>query len=209
MDITFWKGVFMGILIALPTGPVSFLIIRRMYLFGMKNGMYSVYGSMVSDAFYASVVGFGLSKIHHFLINISGYAQIIAGIALLYIGHRSAKETQEQLEQDLKQNHPVQDVVSISFLNLLNPTLVLSFGAIFLALGMGKSVGDPRLVITFLIGISTGTLLFWYLFGRWIERMRQQNRSHMVGKVNKVIGVILFVTGVILLLLALVRIIFT
>ena len=198
----------MGILIALPTGPVSFLIIRRMYLFGIRSGMYSVYGSMVSDAFYAAVVGFGLSKIHHFLITISGYAQIIAGIALLYIGHRAAKETQEELEQDLKQNHPVQDVISISFLNLLNPTLVLSFGAIFLALGMGSSVGNPQLITTFLIGISTGTLLFWYLFGRWIDRMRQQDRSYMIGKVNKVIGVILFAAGIILLLLAMVRIIF-
>ena len=208
MDITFWKGVFMGILIALPTGPVSFLIIRRMYLFGIRSGMYSVYGSMISDAFYAAVVGFGLRKIQHFLIGISGYAELIAGIALLAIGYKAITEKHADLEQDLKKNHPVKDIVSISFLNLLNPTLVLSFGVIFIGLGMGRSVGDPKLIGTFLIGISSGTLLFWYLLGRWIEKMRKKNHMEAVGKVNRVIGVILFAAGIILLLLAAVHIIF-
>lgn len=209
MDITFWKGVFMGILIALPTGPVSFLIIRRMYLFGMKSGMYSVYGSMISDGFYATVVGFGLRKIQHFLIGISGYAELVAGVVLIIIGYKAINEKQKELEQDMKENHPLKDVISISFLNLLNPTLVLSFGAIFIALGMGNSVGDPKLIGTFLIGISSGTLLFWYLFGRWIEKLRLKNQMEMIAKVNSIIGVILFAAGIILLLLAVVRIIFS
>lgn len=208
MDITFWKGVFMGILIALPTGAVSFLIIRRMYLFGMKSGMYSVIGSMISDLFYAVIVGFGLKIIQEFLTDLSGYVEIIAGLALIVTGYRAYRETPQELSEDLKQNHPLRDVTSIALLNLLNPALILSFTTIFIILGMGHNIGHPKLIITFLIGISVGTLLFWYLAGRQIVRLRKVNRPDMVQKFNQISGIVLAIIGVILILLSIVKIVF-
>ena len=208
MDITFWKGVFMGILIALPTGPVSFIIIRRMYLFGIRSGMYSVAGSMLTDMFYAIVVGFGLRHIQHFLIGIAGYAEVIAGIALCYIGYRAYIEEQIELQKEMQENHPVRDVISIAMLNILNPTLVFSFTTIFLILGMGSAIGHPREIITFLLGISAGTFAFWYAAGRGIVALRDNNRSDMVAKINRITGGILGIAGVLLLLLSIVHIIF-
>jgi threonine/homoserine/homoserine lactone efflux protein len=63
MDLTFWKGVFIGLLVAFPTGPVGFLTLRRGYLFGVRSAMYSTIGAVMTDAFYGVVVGFGLKKI--------------------------------------------------------------------------------------------------------------------------------------------------
>lgn len=36
MNIFVWTGILFGILVAIPTGPVAFLIIQRMYTNGLK-----------------------------------------------------------------------------------------------------------------------------------------------------------------------------
>lgn len=207
MDIIFWKGIFMGILIALPTGPVGFLTIRRIFIFGMRSGMYSAIGAICSDAFYGVVVGFGLQAIKNFLISISGYAEIIAGLALVWIAYRSIKKPLDLNTID-KENHPVQDITSTAFLNILNPTLIFSFTTLFVLMGVDKFVGHPESIITFLIGIAIGTLLFWYLIGKGIIYLRNHDRSHHVQEINRITALILGAVGVILLLLSIVKIIF-
>ncbi len=208
MDITFWKGIFMGLLIALPSGPVSFLIIRRIYLFGIRTGLYSVIGALVTDIFYIVVVGFGLKTVERFLVMTTGYAEIIAGIIIIVSGYRIMKEREQNIEQEIHHQNPLKNIVSITLLNILNPTLVFSFGALFLAFGMGSSIGNPRDIGTFLIGFITGTIVFWYGFGLLIIRMKTRNQSHRMYIINKGFGVTLLVIGVILLLLAIIHIIF-
>jgi threonine/homoserine/homoserine lactone efflux protein len=133
IGISFWilfLGLVAGISVALPYGPVGFVIIRRFYLFGIKSGMYSAFGSSLSDAFYAIVVGFGLHRIQNFLLSISSYAEVFAGIVLLYIGARAIKHKMH-LHEDEEENHPVQDVTSTLLLNFLNPTLIFFFCSYF------------------------------------------------------------------------------
>jgi putative LysE/RhtB family amino acid efflux pump len=96
MDIPFWKGIFIGLLIALPSGPVSFLIIRRIYVFGIKTGIYSVVGALITDIFYIVVVGFGLKSIQRFLGMTTGYAEIIAGIIIIVSGYKIMKEREKR-----------------------------------------------------------------------------------------------------------------
>ncbi len=208
MDITFWKGIFMGLLIALPSGPVSFLIIRRFYLFGIRTGLYSVVGSLITDLFYITVVGFGLTAIQKFLGLTTGYAEVIAGVIILISGYRIMKEQEKNIDQEMHQQHPFKNIVSITALNILNPTLVFSFGALFLAFGMGPSIGNPRDIGTFIIGFIVGTITFWYSLGRFIMFIKSHNRSHQIHTINKGFGLVLVFVGVILLLLAVIHIIF-
>lgn len=192
----------MGILIALPTGPVGFLTIRRTYIFGLRSGLYSACGAIMSDAFYAVVVGFGLRKISDFLISIATFTEIIAGGALLWVAFKSLTQDIDLHHTD-KENHPFQDISSIAVLNLLNPTLIFSFTTLFLIMGMQHHVGNPQEIITFIIGIAAGTLGFWLLVGKGIVLLRRHNKDHLVQKINRIIGIILGIAGVILLTLAL------
>ncbi len=208
MDITFWKGILMGLLIALPSGPVSFLIIRRIYLFGILTGIYSVIGALVTDIFYITVVGFGLKSIQRFLGMTTGYAEIIAGIIIIVSGYRIMKEREQNIQQEIHHQHQFKNIFSITFLNILNTTLVFSFSALFLTFGMGSSIGNPRDIGTFLIGFIAGTLLFWYGFGLLIMHMKDRNQSHRMHTINKGFGIVLLVVGIILLLLAIIHIVF-
>ena len=207
MDFTFWKGVFIGMLIAFPSGPVGFLTLRRSYLFGMKSTMYSALGAVMTDAFYGVVVGFGLKKIAKFLVTIAPYAEIVAGVALVIIGIRSYYHILD-IEHHEGENTPFQDIISTFFLNALNPTLIFSFTVLFTMIGMEKFVGHPREIITFLIGIGCGTFLFWFVVSKAVKKLHEQAKSHYIQKANKYTGIALGIIGVILLVLSIIHAIF-
>ena len=207
MVFTVWKGVFIGILIAFPSGPAGFLTLRRSYLFGLRSAMYSTAGAVMSDAFYGVVVGFGLRRIARFLLMIAPYAEIIAGLALIYIGISSYFHKLDISKKE-GENGPFKDIVSTFFLNALNPTLIFSFTVLFTLIGMERFVGHPREIITFLIGIASGSFLFWFLVSKAIKSLHEQAKSHYVQDANKYTGVALGVVGAILLVLSIIHAIF-
>ncbi len=212
MGISLWilfLGIVAGISVALPYGPVGFVLIRRFYLFGMKSGMYSALGTALSDGFYAVVVGFGLHRISNFLLSIVSYAEIFAGGVLIYIGVRAMRH-QMHLHEDEEENHPVQDVTSTLVLNFLNPTLIFSFALIFTILtkilhGVPMTFYQTTL---FIGGIALGTCGFWFLVGKYIHYLRTKNKHELVQKINYVTGVILIGLGVLVLVGAIIHWIF-
>ena len=208
MGFVLFKGILMGLLIALPTGGVSFLIIRRFYLFGMKSGMYSVLGSMLSDLFYASIVGFGLGAVGADLIHFSVYAELIVGASLMFVGYRAYRETARELKkEEHNPAHPIKDFSSVFALNILNPALIVSFSVLYLALGMHHAVGHPKLILIFLLGTVLGTIILWYGIARAIIFLRHKNRFDMTQKINKITGIVLLVTGLTLVVLSVTHII--
>lgn len=203
MGISLWilfLGIVAGFAVALPYGPVGFVVIRRFYLFGMRSGMYSAFGNALSDGFYAVVVGFGLHKISNFLLSIASYAEIFAGVVLLYIGFKAMKQ-KIHLHDDEEENHPVQDITSTFVLNFLNPTLIFSFALVFTILqkilhGIPMTFTQTGL---FVVSIAAGTCLLWFIIGSGIHYLRTKNRDELVQKINYITGIVLVVLGVLVL----------
>lgn len=208
----FWLlflGIVAGMAVALPYGPVGFVIIRRFYLFGMGSGMYSALGNAISDGFYAIVIGFGLHRIQHFLLSIAAYAEIGAGIALVYLGYKAVTENLSMDEQE-QEKHPFQDITSTFFINLMNPTLLFSFALVFTILSKilhGSPMSIPETAV-FIAGIPMGTCLLWFGIGSAIRLLRHNNKHALVERINYVTGAILGITGAVLLVLSLVHAIF-
>ena len=184
--ILFLLGIVAGMAVALPYGPVGFVIIRRFYLFGIKSGMVSAVGNAASDLFYAIVVGFGLHRIQHFLLSISTYTEIGAGLVLIYLGYR-AVTTKLSLDENEIENHPMQDVTSTFLINILNPALIFAFALVFTILGKIMH-GIPFhfwQTFIFLVGVPIG----------------------IVQRINYITGAILGILGIVLLLGTLIKLI--
>ncbi len=206
IGILFLLGIVTGLAVALPYGPVGFVIIRRFYLFGMKSGMISALGNALSDGFYAMVVGFGLHRIEHFLLAISRYTEIGAGLVLIYLGAR-AVTTKLSLDEDEVENHPIQDVTSTFLINILNPTLIFAFALVFTILAKITHTDHFGFygTLSFLMGIPVGTCLLWFLTGSLIHYLRRNNKHSVVEKINYGTGAILGILGVGVLIEVLVR----
>src|SRR5712691_237532 len=80
------KGVLVGIIIALPTGPVGVLCIRRTILHGRLAGLVSGLGAASADAVFGVIAAFGLGFISELLLDYQGWLRLGGAGFLLYIG---------------------------------------------------------------------------------------------------------------------------
>ena len=83
------SGVVMGLIAAVPIGPVNLICIRRSFAFGPLNGFVSGLGAALGDGLFAAIMGFGLTWIAQM---IEGYATIIeltGGAIMVWMGYKT------------------------------------------------------------------------------------------------------------------------
>lgn len=69
MDISFFiKGLIIGIVIAVPVGPVGVLCMHRTLAEGKIHGLISGLGAATADAIYGFIAAFGLTFVSDFLV---------------------------------------------------------------------------------------------------------------------------------------------
>lgn len=185
----------MGILIAIPNGPVSFIIMRRMSVQGIRIGLYSVGGALSMDVIYLSCVGYGLSLFSFIPPMVIMIGKILAGIVIFISGYRMVRESIRTIHQEQLHTHPLRAFFSIALLNLLNPSLILSLGAVFLLFGMGTSVGKGGDIGIFLIGFMIGSLALWSLLAKIISSSVDHRDNTFLKEVTHGIGYLLMVFG--------------
>src|SRR5437762_222833 len=80
------KGVLVGIIIAVPAGPVGVLGIRRTIFHGQMGGVLSGLGAATADAVFGIIAAFGLTVISDLLLGYRDSLRLGGGAFLLYIG---------------------------------------------------------------------------------------------------------------------------
>lgn len=190
----------MGIFIALPNGPVSFIIMRRMYVQGLRVGMYSAFGALLMDLFYLTCVGFGLSLVSMIPKIVIVLGKMFAGIIILISGYRMIGESVQEIQQEKIHAQPWRNMFSISLLNLLNPGLIVSLGAVFLLFGMGNALGKVHDIATFLVGFSLGSMALWFFIGKVITHPSRYHDGQVLKKVTQAVGYLLVLFGILIVM---------
>ena len=126
------KGIVVGIVIAVPVGPVGVLCIRRTILDGRIAGLSSGTGAATADAMFAVIAGFGLTALSDWLFGFQDWLRIGGAVFLFYIGisaflHDPAKPRAPQLAHETV----FTNYASTFALTITNPVTILSFLAIF------------------------------------------------------------------------------
>src|SRR5271155_4167133 len=79
------KGIVVGVVIAVPVGPVGILCLRRTIFEGQLSGLVSGLGTATADALFGVVAAFGLTLVSR-LISWEDWLRAGGGIYLLYSG---------------------------------------------------------------------------------------------------------------------------
>src|SRR5437867_11061009 len=83
------KGMLVGIVIALPAGPVGVLCIRRTIFHGRLAGFISGLGAATADAVFGVIAGFGLTVVSDWLLGYQRWLRAAGACLLLAVGGRS------------------------------------------------------------------------------------------------------------------------
>jgi threonine/homoserine/homoserine lactone efflux protein len=194
------KGVLVGIIIAVPAGPVGVLCIRRTIFQGRLAGFASGLGASTADAVFGIIAGFGLTVVSDLLLGYQDWLRLGGAGFLLYIGIRAF--TAGPIEGEQSEQGPeglLADYASTFVLTITNPVTILAFLAIFAGIGFSGPQATVGRAGVLVLGVWLGSLLWWaaLAFGAGMMRL-SLDRDHLIW-INRASGGILVFSGVVLL----------
>src|SRR6266403_1269882 len=131
------KGVLVGIIIAVPAGPVGVLCVRRTIFHGRLAGFVSGLGAASADAVFGIIAGFGLTFLSDLLLDHQRWLRLAGAGFLIYIGITAFAG--DPLRGTRSQRDPedlLADYASAFALTIANPITILAFVAIFAGIGV-------------------------------------------------------------------------
>jgi threonine/homoserine/homoserine lactone efflux protein len=182
------RGIIVGLMIAVPVGPVNILCIRRTIGAGWRSGVISGVGAAVADMLYGGIAGFSITLVIQFLVREQFWIRLFGGILLVGIGIWYFFKRPVALDARLQdRGSAYSDIRSAFLLTLTNPTTVLSFVALLAALGMGAQ----RLwwLTVFLVGgIFCGSMLWWIVLSVIVNHFRDRFNDRLLLLMNRFAG---------------------
>jgi threonine/homoserine/homoserine lactone efflux protein len=194
------KGILIGVVIAVPVGPVGILCIRRTILDGRLPGLFSGLGAASADSVFGIIAGFGLTFISDLLLHYQDWLRFGAAAFLLYVGIAALmNDPTARTRAGRDPEGLFGDFASTFALTISNPITILSFIAIFGAIGFTgeeATLANAGMVVA---GVWLGSFFWWVslVAGAGLLRMTFQRR-HLVW-INWGSGGILVAAGVLLL----------
>ena len=196
-----FSGIGMGLVAAVPVGPVNIICIRRTFAFGPLNGFLSGLGAALGDGVFAAVTGLGLTWIAQL---IQGYAALIelgSGMAMVFFGVKIFLDSHEPQLEDARENDKagaslVGAIASTFALTITNPATLIAFTAMFgglggLAGGPG-TIADAGLVVAGVVGGSAG---WWLVLTTVIGLFHARIDAGRVVLINRVSGLLVAIFG--------------
>jgi threonine/homoserine/homoserine lactone efflux protein len=205
----FLKGVLVGVIIAVPVGPVGVLCIRRTILQGSLVGFVSGLGAATADAIFGIIAGGGLTFVSDLLLDYENWLRAASSGLLLAIGIKAltaGPQTESRAQQS--RDTLLTDYASTLVLTITNPITILVFLAIFAGIGFTGDRATFSGAVVLVLGVWLGSLLWWAGLTSAAGMLRLSfGRRHLVW-INRASGGILVASGAVLLgsvLLRLVR----
>jgi threonine/homoserine/homoserine lactone efflux protein len=191
---TFFKGMGIGLAVAVPVGPIGILCIQRSLTRGFRVGFMTGLGAATADAAYGIVAAFGLGAATTILVAESAWFRVIGGAFLVALGIRIILSRADRPVFDEAQEKDPSRLASIGafssafILTLANPATILSFAAIFAALGLAESDSQLAAGSTMVAGVFLGSLLWWLVLSSGAARLRGVAGKRKIRWISRVSG---------------------
>lgn len=197
------SGIVIGLIVAVPIGPVNLICIRRTLAFGPVNGFVSGLGAAVGDTVFAIVTGFGLTAVAQWIEGYSSLLELIGGAMLIYFGiHTFFAKVQARLPDSLASKEKGRatlfgTMASTFALTITNPATLLGFAAMFAGLG-GIAGGNPSFISAsfVVIGVAGGSTLWWLALTTFVGLFHASINDHIMAIINKGTGIVVAGFGV-------------
>lgn len=192
----FLKGILIGLLIAIPVGPVGILCVHRVMAKGRLAGLFSGLGAAVADGLYGAVAAFGLTLISNFLLERSFWIRLFGGIFIVFIG---VKMYFARPATDIKDDVPntlVRDFLSTFIITITNPLTIMGFLAIFAGLNLidpQRGLLDASILVS---GVVAGSGIWWLALVLIFGFVRSKFDFSYLNAVNKIVGVLIVILGI-------------
>lgn len=202
-------GIFIGLIVAIPIGPVNLLCIRRTLAWGPLNGFLAGVGAAFGDSTFAIVIGFGLTAVRDWIEHHSAVIQLGGGCLLLIFGiytyvadplHGRPLEGNTDM-RDPKRPSLARMFASTYALTVSNPATLFGFAALFASVGgIAATAGaGPFDATSTVLGVFAGSTLWWFTLTTVVGRFHARIDARVMKVINHVSGLAVCFFGVLVL----------
>src|SRR5919112_2295563 len=137
------KGAMMGLVVAVPVGPLGLLCINRALSMGPWYGLYSGLGIATADALAGGIAALSMTLVSQFLVDHQFAFRLLGGLFLCYLGYEIYCTRPGQPPPPTRKIHGLLGTYVATFLlTLSNPVTILSFAAIYAAWNAQSMIGQ-------------------------------------------------------------------
>jgi len=196
------SGFFIGLIAAIPVGPVNLLCVRRTLAYDPLHGFVSGLGAVLADAVYACITAFGFTAIAQMIRGHSTALEILGGLMLIFFGARTYMappniRIEENCDNKEKRALPLARAMASTFaLAITNPATMLAFTAMFAGVaglvGQQASFYGAALLV---VGVIAGSTTWWFALTTIAGLFHKRIDDRVMTLINKISGIIVTVFG--------------
>lgn len=188
------QGLIIGLILAVPIGPLSLLCIQRAIADGRLNGIVSGLGVATADSIYAAVAFLGLTAVSGFILQYQDIFRSIAGLVLIAVGiriffTRPGQECSSNPHGTLAKNY-----LSMVVITLANPMTIIFLVITLPGFGFIFGGGSALMAAEFVGGFFCGSALWWVVLCGSLGTVRSRLSTGYLVFINRASG--LFIAGV-------------
>jgi threonine/homoserine/homoserine lactone efflux protein len=192
-------GFLVGILLALPMGPVNVLGLQRAVTRGFFGGMAAGIGIMLGDGIIALGAAMGVQAISGAIRDYRTAIQIIGGLALIFAGAKlywtKPEFASAQDAADAKLMDYIWDIPETFLLTITNPGAVLGLIAIFGGVSSFVELDGYIDALAMVAAIMGGSFTYWLVVSRLISGIRHTLDEARMARLSQIAALVLIAFG--------------
>lgn len=199
--VLIFAGVIMGLIAAVPIGPVNLICIRRSFAFGPLNGFVSGLGAALGDGVFAAITFFGLTAIAQLIQSYDAIIEVTGGALLVWFGVHAVLspivgKVEDRDKSDTGPSSLMRAIASTFALTITNPATLIAFASMFASfrglMGGADSFVDAEFVVAGVVGGSTG---WWLVLTTVIGLFHARITDTTVRVINRTSGALVSLFG--------------
>ncbi|MDO8872280.1 MAG: LysE family transporter [Methanoregula sp.] len=191
----FIQGMIIGLMLAVPVGPIALLCIQRAITDGRLHGIVSGIGVATADSFYAAVTFFGLTAISGLIIAQQFSLRLAAGVVLILVGVRTFFSIPAPMSVKTEHETYLKDYLSMVAITIANPLTLIFFIAILPGFGVVFHENSVLSASEFVGGVFLGSALWWIILCGAIGSVRSHISADQLRLINRISGLMIVCFG--------------
>jgi len=191
------KGFLIGIISAVPIGPVALMTIRNSVNYGHRTGLSGALGGSTVDTLCALVATFTISSLSVFIDKHMSMIQLIGGLLVVALGVSMffSKIGEERSVGDYSASNYFKAVV----MSLSNPGCLAVMLALFAGFGMEMGKASILVKVLTIAAVFLGSASYWNAFTRLVHHFGKGLDIKYLYLINRLAGIGVAIFGLLLM----------
>jgi threonine/homoserine/homoserine lactone efflux protein len=193
-------GMLIGLMVAVPVGPLGLLCVNRALSRGPLFGLFSGMGVATADALAAGITALGMTLVSDLLIYHQAMLRVVGGLFLCYLGIKIYRTKPATPAPAGEVGSLARGYATTFLLTVSNPVTFLSFVAIYAGWGVRSLSGRYLAAALLAGGVFAGSVLWWLALAVGLVFFHDRFSHGVLGWIHKISGAAITLAGIVIFL---------